>query len=136
MTTHTTRSNVSKLEVISTGSRRRWTLEEKQRIIAESYSVPCNVSATARRYGLGASQLYIWRQKSREGRLSAPRDQPAFVPALIDPGHGHNGKHTGAAASMTGRMEIVLSAHGARLIVGRDVDAEALMRVINVLERA
>lgn len=136
MTTHTTRSNVSKLEVISTGARRRWTLEEKQRIVAESFAVPRNVSATARRHGLGASQLYIWRQRAREGRLSPPRDGPAFVPALVDPGQAHTGKHTGAAASMAGRMEIILSGHGSRVIVGRDVDAEALMRVINVLERS
>jgi len=29
-----------------TGARRRWTLEEKQRIVAESFSAPRNASAT------------------------------------------------------------------------------------------
>jgi transposase len=43
--------------VISSGARRRWTLEEKQRIVAESYAGSRLVSATARRYGLSASQL-------------------------------------------------------------------------------
>jgi hypothetical protein len=33
-------AQVSRLEVISTGARRRWTLAEKQRIVAESYSAP------------------------------------------------------------------------------------------------
>src|ERR1700722_8200944 len=37
MTDHTPNSKVSRLEVVSTGARRRWTLEEKQRIVAESY---------------------------------------------------------------------------------------------------
>ncbi len=36
MTDHTSISKVSRLEVITTGARRRWTLLEKQRIVAES----------------------------------------------------------------------------------------------------
>jgi DNA-directed RNA polymerase sigma subunit (sigma70/sigma32) len=40
MTDHTPNSKVSRLEVVSTGARRRWTLEEKQRIVAESYGGP------------------------------------------------------------------------------------------------
>lgn len=132
MTIHTTRPSVSRLEVISTGARRRWTITEKQRIVAESFSVPRNVSATARRHGLASSQLFYWRQLAREGKFSATGDMPAFVPALVAPGQ----KHTSAAISMPGRMEIVLSGHGARVIVGSDVDATALMRVINVLERS
>ena len=36
MTDHTPMSTVSRLDVISTGARRRWALAEKQRIVAES----------------------------------------------------------------------------------------------------
>jgi transposase len=36
---------VSRLDVISSGARRRWTLAEKQRIVAESYAAPRQVSA-------------------------------------------------------------------------------------------
>jgi len=50
-------SKVARLEVISSGARRRWTLEEKHRIVAESYAGARLVSATARRNGLSASQL-------------------------------------------------------------------------------
>src|SRR3954465_7834628 len=57
MTDHTPSSKVSRLEVVSTGARRRWTLQEKQRIVAESYGGPRLVSVTARRNGLFASQL-------------------------------------------------------------------------------
>jgi Transposase len=59
MTDHTPISQVSRLEVISTGARRRWTLAEKQRIVAESYSAPQVVSATARRNGLSARRNEI-----------------------------------------------------------------------------
>ena len=132
---------VSTLEVIETGSRRRWTLEEKQRIVAESFSAPRVVSATARRHGLSTSQLFNWRRQAREGNLVA-EDVPGFVPAVI------GADSSGAAAAETtlpptddpgtrpssGRMVIVLSG-GDRVIVGNDVDAAALRRVLDVLGR-
>src|ERR1700736_2192810 len=82
MTDHTPNSKVSRLEVVSTGARRRWTLEEKQRIVAESYGGPRLVSVTARRNGLSASQLFTWRRLSREDRLSGDA-VPALVPVEI-----------------------------------------------------
>jgi hypothetical protein len=51
MTDHTPSSKLSRPEVVSTGARRRWTLEEKQRLVAESYEGPRLVSLTARRNG-------------------------------------------------------------------------------------
>lgn len=36
MTNHAPISKVSRLEVVSTGARRRWTFEEQQRIFARS----------------------------------------------------------------------------------------------------
>src|SRR6266496_2836539 len=76
MTDHTPISQVSRLEVISTGARRRWTLAEKQRIVAESYSAPRVVSATARRNGLSGSQLFTWRRLARAGRLIEVEEVP------------------------------------------------------------
>jgi len=72
MTDHTPMPKVSRLDVISTGARRRWTLEEKQRIVAESYDGPRFVSATARRNGLSASQLFAWRRLAERGGLWRP----------------------------------------------------------------
>jgi transposase len=83
MTDHTPISQVSRLEVISTGARRRWTVAEKQRIVAESYSGPRVVSATARRNGLSASQLFTWRRLARAGRLIEVEEAATFAPAII-----------------------------------------------------
>jgi transposase len=81
MTDHTTMSKVSRVEVMSPGARRRWTLAEKRRIVAESYGGPGEVSATARRHGLSGGQLFTWRRLAREGRLG---DEPAaMVPVEI-----------------------------------------------------
>src|SRR6516225_2688993 len=83
MTDHTPISKVSRLEVVSTGARRRWTLDEKQRIVAESYGGPRLVSVTARCNGLSASQLFTWRRLAREGWLSGDA-VPALVPVEIN----------------------------------------------------
>lgn len=64
-------SRVTRLEVISTGSRRRWKLDEKQRIGAESFDGHRRVSETARPPGLSASQLFTWRRLA--GKDGTPR---------------------------------------------------------------
>jgi transposase len=136
---------ISRLEVIETGARRRWTPEEKQRIVTESFGAPRIVSATARRHGLSNSQLFTWRRLAREGKLVVGDDAAAFVPAVVapeqgmpaappEPGPESFAPQTERKARAAGRMEIVLSG-ARRVIVGSDVDAAALMRVIDALER-
>jgi transposase len=121
-------SKVSRLEVIQSGARRRWSGEEKRRIVAESEGGPRQVSATARRYGLLPSQLFTWRRLAREGRLSGHEDTVAFAQAVITCGLPPT------VSSPPSRMEIVL-ADGMRVIVDRGVDADALARVIGAILR-
>ena len=139
---------VTRLEVIETGARRRWTLAEKRRIVAASHDGRRQVSATARRHGLSASQLFTWRRLAREGRLGADDEAVTFAQAVIAcepamagppssfPEHLRAAEHPlcQPSAVMLGRMEIVLG-HGRCMIVDKDVDAVALARVIDVLER-
>jgi len=118
---------VSRLDVITTGARRRWTLEEKQRIVAESFSAPRLTSATARRHGLSASQLFTWRRRARAGKLAADDAGPVFVPAMVA------SERLTLADSRAGLMEIELRG-GRRVRVDASVDVSALKRVIDVLE--
>lgn len=134
-------SKVSTLEVIETGSRRRWTLEEKQRIVGESFAAPRMVSATARRHGLSTSQLFNWRRQVREGRLGAGNETPTFIPAIVAPDSLRETAIAGAPPPddpavhrNSGGIVIVLPG-GSRVIVGNDVEAAALRRVLDVLER-
>ena len=120
-------SKVSRLEVIQSGARRHWSTEEKRRIVVESESGPRQVSATARRYGLRPGQLFTWRRLAREGRLTGDQDSVAFARAVI----AHSPP---SAAPSSGRMEIVLT-DGIRVIVDRDVDADALARMIGAILR-
>jgi transposase len=139
MTDHTPISKVSRLEVVSTGARRHWRLEEKQRIVAESYGGPRLVSITARRHGLSASQLFTWRRLAREGRLNEDA-VPALVPVEIasTPTPASNcvpqpPSSPPAQRRRAGIIEIELG--GCRVRVDREVDTEALQRVLEVLRR-
>jgi len=124
---------VSRLEVIQTGSRRRWTLEEKRRIVTESDSGARQVSATARRYGLSTGQLFTWRRLARKGRLGGDAEPVSFAEAVIADG-GAGTVALPPVAGAYGRLEIVL-ADGLRVIVEQDVDPSGLARVISALER-
>jgi transposase len=120
---------VQRLEVIHTGARRRWTVEEKQRIVAESDSAPRAVSTTARRHGLLPGQLFSWRKLAREGRLLRRDEAVGFAQAVVacEP-------PAARAIAAAGRIEVVL-ANGVRVIVDQHVDTGALLRVVSVVER-
>jgi len=57
MVVPTSRPIFERLEVVETGRRRRWTEDEKLRIVAESLSGSRQVSSTARRHGISRSLL-------------------------------------------------------------------------------
>ena len=65
MAVPTSRPVFEHLEMVETGRRRRWTEDEKLRIVAESLSGSRLVSSTARRYGISRSLLTTWRRQFR-----------------------------------------------------------------------
>ncbi|WP_456744923.1 transposase [Bradyrhizobium sp. USDA 4354] len=58
-------AQVERLEVVDTGRRRRWSEDEKLKIVLESLQAPRQVAATARRYGVSRSLLLRWRRSFR-----------------------------------------------------------------------
>ena len=107
------------------GRRRRWTEQDKAWIVAESRAPATTASAVARRYGLHASQLFVWRQQlQRRASAAQTSGGPAFVSVLL----AEDGP---APAEAGGRMEIALGPAVVR--VGADVDAAALRRVLEVV---
>ena len=117
--------HISRLEVVDTGRRRRWSDAEKLRIVEESFSGPRLASATARRHGISNQLLFAWRKAYRAGRLGAIA---GFVPAMIVPEQPEAGGGSGCR-----RIEIV-SANGRRVIVECDVEVETLLRIMRGLE--
>ena len=128
------------------GRRRRWTDDEKRRVVAESEAPGSSVSIVARRHDLNANMLFTWRREIRQRGSDAAVDQAAFVPAIIAtdevgagqpaaaPREQRTSVEDGSAQRLSGLIEIVL-AGGSRVIVDRDVSAAALARIIGVLER-
>jgi transposase len=79
-------SEVRRIELITgIGRRRRWSREDKARIVVESLASGVSVSEVARRHGLSPQQLFAWRREARallhEGGSSAPGDGSAANPA-------------------------------------------------------
>src|SRR5688572_31149154 len=64
--------------------RRRWSEDEKARIIEESLRPGAQVTDIARRHGVSRALLYSWRRAARCAPVSptAP-PRPAFVPVLL-----------------------------------------------------
>jgi transposase len=117
--------DISRLEIVDTGRRRRWSDAEKLRIVEESFSGPRLASATARRHGISNQLLFAWRKAYRERQLG---EIPGFVPAMIVPEQPEKGSGLGGS-----RIEIV-SANGRRVIVDCDVEVETLLRIMRGLE--
>ena len=101
-TTSTNADGFRRLEVITgVGRRRRWSDEDKARIVAESLDPATTSSAVARRYRLHASQLFVWRQQLQRSAATAALGEQEFMPVLL-------AEDSAAPAETVGRMEIAL----------------------------
>ena len=60
--------------------RRRWTTEEKARILAESFQPGARVSDIALRHGVNRGLVWSWRRQIRKQAAGA---EPTFVPIRI-----------------------------------------------------
>jgi transposase len=124
--------------------RRRWSVEEKLRIVAETQEAGARVSAVAARNGLCESLVFAWRRQVREGilvRSEAPvflpvRTLEVAAPATAEPSLPRAMSQSVAArsASPSGLMEIELG-DGRRVRVGSDVNLAALRRVLRALRQ-
>ena len=72
-----------RLEIVETGRRRRWSEDEKLKIVRESLQSPGQMTVTARRYGVSRSHLYLWRRVFRATQAETAEPQAGFVPATI-----------------------------------------------------
>ena len=62
--------------------RRRWSVEDKLRIVAEAEEPGARVCDVAARHGVCESLVFTWRRQAREGVLVAP-ETPVFVPVRV-----------------------------------------------------
>jgi transposase len=120
-------AHTQRIEVITRGERRRrWSVEEKQAIVAESLEPNVSVAAIARKHGIGTGQLYGWRHQFLANRTGKTASF-ARVELLNEP---H--QRADLAQARSGRIEIVLP-NGPTIRVDSQVDEHALRRVLGVL---
>jgi len=118
----TTSGVFRRLEVVDTGRRRRWSSDEKMRIVEESYAGGPSASAVARQHGISPAHLFLWRKQFR-GEAALNADRGDLVPAVATP-----------RLAVGGRMEIVL-ANGRRIVVDRDCAPRDVLALVQALER-
>ena len=69
----------------SSGGARRWPIELKARIVAETLIEGATVKAVSKRYELIPSTVSDWRRMARMGKLVLPNlDGMSFVPVRIE----------------------------------------------------
>jgi transposase len=120
-----------RIEVITRGEpRRRWSLEEKQAIVAESLAPNASLTAVARRHGIGTGLLYAWRHQLL-GRRTGESACFASVDLLSEP-RRLAAPDTAASTQRSGLIEIVLPG-GISVRVDVQVDDRALRRVLAAL---
>jgi transposase len=95
--------------------RRRWSAEDKARIVAESHAT--SVGEVSERYGICKTQLFTWRREGR--RLGG--DEVTFAPVVVED-RGAGGE---------GLIEVEFGS--ARVRIGRSADVGMALAVIEAL---
>ncbi|MDZ5645636.1 IS66-like element accessory protein TnpA [Nitrospirillum sp. BR 11828] len=111
--------------------RRRWSIEEKLRVLAQSVAPGSSPSLTCRMHGISTGQLSTWRKQFRSGELTGfvpvsvidggALPEPALVPEVPE-----------GAPMAVGVIEVELPT-GVRLRITGDVSEGALRRVLAAL---
>jgi len=130
---------ISRAEVItSVERRRRWSQDEKERLVAASLEPGASVSEVARVAGLHVSQLFRWRKElCKHGEASIAPFVPVAIGPSVPPREVAEAPGTTTAARRRrsqGIIEIDLGS-GHRVRVDGDVDGDALRRVLDALVR-
>jgi transposase len=135
-----------RIEVITRGERRRrWSIEEKREIVAESLGAGVRPSEVIHKHGITSGQLYAWRQQLTRRMDGPSAHQPASfarvdvvgeVPALpvTEISATKPQAHVSAVATprTRGLIEIVLPG-GTSVRVDAHVDDRALRCVLDAL---
>ena len=139
-----------RIEVITgVARRRRWSIEEKLRIVAESLAGEASVSLVAQRHGLRSNQLFKWRKMAREGAFGAFPADPSFVPVRIIANDAPSSLPSSLrSSSLPSRPSAEVSSaigcslaeieltNGCRLRVAADIEPLALRRLVTTLKAA
>ncbi|MDI2078320.1 transposase [Bradyrhizobium japonicum] len=128
---------VRRLEVFTgAGRRRKWSDEDKARIVAEIVASGDSVCSVARRYGLSPQQLFGWRRQLREAAGGHSReDEVQFVPAVVDavvPAPTVHRDRKAVRKADSGIIEIEVD--GITIRAGRGADTAMIASIVQALK--
>jgi transposase len=117
------------------GRRRRWSAEEKARIVAETLDPGARVAEVARRWQLCPQQVFGWRREARDDGsvVCAPPASPAkvdFVPIIAEAAPTEPPSR--AAAAVAPVIEVKLAGAVVR-VSGIDDDGVQLTAVLRAV---
>jgi len=111
---------------------RSWPEALKREIVAASFAPGSSVSMVARHYDVNANQVFGWRKLyGDDRRVPAVRSAPQLIPVMVT-------EEQDAAAAQPSIVAETIEIDVAgkyRVRVSGGVDAQALRRVLDVLER-
>ena len=118
--------------------RRRWSVADKLRILAECDAPGVQVAEVAARHGVYRSLVFQWRRQARDGLLVV-EPTPEFVPVRVAAADRHGAaipepEPAPPLSRKATAIEIELP-DGIRVRVGEEVGLVALRRVLAALRR-
>jgi transposase len=113
--------------------RRRWSREDKVRLVAETFAEGITVKEVGERHGVATSLLFQWRRQARLG-LFGYGGSEGFAPvAMIEAGEPVASQAESVSnVGSCSRIEIVLGPD-VRVLVGLETDRSALETVLGAL---
>jgi transposase len=133
---------MSQIEIFRGQARRRWSVEAKRRLVAETLVPGATVHAVAQRHGVNTSQLFTWRKRFRT-ELGVPPSKPpvpAFAAVELAPTQGflkaaEQQPVSQADAVMTAGMVEVELPQGGRVRISGAVEPAVVTAALRALMR-
>ena len=122
---------MGRVEIFQGRARRRWSVDDKRRLVAETVAPGETVHWVARRRGVSTSQLFTWRKQLRAeaGLPPSPLTVPGFAAVAIAPVPPLAGD---AAEAPSGLIEIEL-ADGGRVRISGAADPAVVAAALRAL---
>ncbi len=120
---------------IYTSGQRRWPVDVKAQIVAETLEPGATVNAVAERYELQPNQLSAWRRLAKQGKLVLPAamiEEPTFAPLVVH----EPPLDTPVGDCGSGEAWIGIVVGTVRLELPADTPAGRLAEIVRALEAA
>ncbi|MBV9085479.1 MAG: transposase [Acidobacteriaceae bacterium] len=106
--------------------RRKWSAQERQRIVQASLKAGTTVESVARVYGVNPSQIYDWRKQHRQRIQQGKRS--VLLPVQVE------GLNSGTSEAKP-ESSVVIEGRGVRVTMNGCIDTTVICRVLECLAR-